>query len=79
MLRLRLRLRRLVLLLAKCLYLGFVYVGSWSASIPLGELLRPTRSITGSGCEPAPAHPERLVPDRPLSEVEKGLWRQLPL
>jgi hypothetical protein len=74
-----LRLRRLVLLLAKYLYLGLVYAGSWSATIPVGELLGLTRSITGAGCEPASGHPERLVPDRPLSEVEQGLWRQLPL
>ncbi|MGN9913988.1 DUF6059 family protein [Phytohabitans sp. LJ34] len=71
------RLRRFFLLAAKHLYLGLVYVGAWSTPAAMGEFLHRGQSVDGSGCGPAPGHPERLVPGRPLSEVERGLWRQL--
>lgn len=71
------RLRRFVVLAAKHLYLGLIYVGAWSTPVAAGEFLRDAQSTNDSGCRPAPDHPERLVPDRPLSEVERELWRQL--
>ena len=71
------RLRRLALLVAQHLYIGLVHVGSWSFSAEIGEQLRRAAGDGGSARGPAKSHPERLVPDQPLSEVERDIWRQL--
>jgi hypothetical protein len=84
------RCRRLLLAVAKHVYAGLVCVGSWGAPFYIGEYPHRVpstdgprhQSATGTSGEdgarrPPPGHPERLVPNLPLSKVERQLWRQL--
>ena len=71
------RLRRLASLAANHLYLGLMYVGSWTFPADIAEQVRRAPEGSGPGCGPVAGHPERLVPDQPLSEAERHLWRQL--
>jgi len=71
---------RIAAAVAKHLYVGLVYLGSWHAPLPTGEFLRQRRSrgdpsTAGPARRPCPGHPERLVPDIPLSDEERRLWR----
>jgi hypothetical protein len=55
----------------------------WTSSLGIWLVLpeqAPTGQDAAAGrgpCGPAPGHPERLVPDVPLSGSERVLWAQL--
>jgi hypothetical protein len=64
-------------LVAGHLYAGLIQVGSWAFPADVGEYVRRAPDVSGADGGPAPGHPERLVPDQPLSETERSLWRDL--
>ena len=81
------QLRHVAVGAAKHVYTGLVYVGSSAAPGDVDAILRHDHSSAGADTTTVPAvisadrpmlgHPERLIPNQPLTKVERHLWRQL--
>ncbi|GLW63964.1 hypothetical protein Arub01_22080 [Actinomadura rubrobrunea] len=63
--------------LLRYVWSGLAYVGYGMAGAVLGGHQWHAARTPPTPSVPPPAHPERLVPDVPLSEEEARLWAQL--